>query len=80
MNPLILRKKCRRETNGFERSLDLQLLTQVKERCKAAQERCKAAQERLAHTLHGPVSTQDDIWALVYEDLPALLNNLEGPR
>jgi hypothetical protein len=73
MNPLILRKKFRRETDGFEGSLDLQLLTQVKEGCKAAQ-------ERLAHTLHGPVSTQHDIWALVYEDLPALLHNLEAPR
>jgi hypothetical protein len=73
MNPLILNKSRRQHRNPFEGGLDRQLLNQINERCKAAQ-------ERLAGTLNGSVPPGDELWALVYEDIPALLRNLEAPR
>jgi len=73
MNPLILNKSRRRDRSPFEGGVDWQLLNQINERCKAAQ-------ERLAATVRGSVSPGDELWALVYEDIPALLRNLEAPH
>jgi hypothetical protein len=73
MNPLILNTSRRQDRVPFEGGVDWQLLNQINERCKAAQ-------QRLAATVNGSVSPGDELWALVYEDIPALLRNLEAPR
>jgi hypothetical protein len=70
MNPLILNKSRPQHRTRLEGSLDRQLLNQISERCKAAQ-------ERLAANPNGSVPPGDELWALVYEDIPALLRKLQ---
>jgi hypothetical protein len=70
MSPLILDKEhWYREHRGLE-LLDSKRLTEIQERCKAAQARLAAGNESIPHS--------EELRMLVYEDIPALVRKLES--